>query len=69
MRVLSLALPAAFLLGCAAGPQVDAREECISQGHAPGTDAFRACVDAGGAEIATGPGSPYANADEEEGGL
>ncbi len=66
MRVLfavALSLP---LIACAAGSETDAATACAAQGHEPGTEAWRVCMDAGGAAIATGPGSPYANADEEE---
>ena len=62
---LALALP---LIGCAGNPERDAAAACTAQGHQPGTEAWRYCVDAGGAAIATGPGSPYANVDEEEDG-
>lgn len=68
MRVLviALALAAALLAGCTARTGTDAAAACAAQGHAPGTEAYRACMDAGGVPLATGPGSPYMNADEEK---
>ena len=66
MRVLLMAALALPLIGCAAAPLRDAAAACAEQGYQPGTEAWRACTEAGGAEIATGPGSPYANVDEEE---
>jgi hypothetical protein len=68
MRVVLPAVLSLSLIGCAAGPGPDASAECAAQGHQPGTEAWRACMQAGGAAIATGPGSPYANADEEDDG-
>ncbi len=68
MRVLFPAVLALSLIGCAAGPEPDAAAACAAQGHEPGTEAWRVCMQAGGAAIATGPGSPYAKADEEEEG-
>lgn len=68
MRVLFRAMLLLPLIGCAAGPEPDAAAACAAQGHQPGTEAWRVCMEAGGSEIATGPGSPYANADEEESG-
>lgn len=70
MRVVVMSLAAcAVLAGCAAGPEADVALACEAQGFRPGTEEFRVCVDADGAEIATGPGSPYANVDEDENGL
>lgn len=66
MRIALVLLPA-LLLGCAQAARVDVGAACLAQGHQPGGEAYRACVDAGGAALATGPGSPYANVDEEEG--
>ena len=66
MRVLLPAGLALSLIGCATPPSQDAAAECAAQGHGPGTEAWRVCMEAGGAAIATGPGSPYANADEED---
>lgn len=66
MRVLLPAVLTLSLFGCAAGPQSDAAADCVDQGYQPGTEVYRACVEGGGAAIATGPGSPYAMVDEEE---
>lgn len=66
MRIVLPAVLSLSLIGCAAGPAPDASADCAAQGHQPGTEAWRYCMDAGGAEIATGPGSPYANVDEED---
>jgi hypothetical protein len=66
MRVLLPIVLALPLFGCAADPERDAEAACSAQGHEPGTEAWRHCMEAGGAAIATGPGSPYANVDEEE---
>jgi hypothetical protein len=68
MRVLLPALLALPLIGCAAGPASDVEAACAAQGHQPGTEAWRYCMEADGAAIATGPGSPYAYVDEEEDG-
>ena len=68
MRVFLTMVLALPLIGCAAGPERDAAAACAAQGHQPGTEAWRHCVEADGAAIATGPGSPYANVDEEEDG-
>ena len=69
MRVLIVSTAiVALLAGCAAGPVVDPRSACAARGYAEGSEEFRACMDAGGAAIATGPGSPYANADDDENG-
>ena len=67
MRVLLPAVLALPLIGCAAtAPEPDVAAACAAQGHRPGTEAWRVCMEAGGAAIATGPGSPYANADDDE---
>jgi hypothetical protein len=66
MRVLLPAMLALPLIGCAAGPDSNVEAACAAQGHQPGTEAWRYCLEADGAAIATGPGSPYANVDEEE---
>jgi hypothetical protein len=68
MRLLLTAVLALPLIGCAAGAERDVAAACGAQGHQPGTEAWRHCVEAGGAAIATGPGSPYANVDEEDDG-
>ena len=66
MRILLLALAPAALLGCTAagtaGPDAgpDADAACQARGYAPGTEEYRVCMDARGAAVATGPGSPYA---------
>lgn len=65
--VFAVILVPGLLLGCTRPAQIDASAACVAQGHRPGTEAHWACMNAGGAQIATGPGSPYANADEEEG--
>lgn len=67
MRVALAAVLSMSLVACAAGSYTDASAECAAQGHQPGTEAWRVCMEAGGAAIATGPGSPYANADEDMG--
>ena len=64
--MLAVAVAGLGLAGCAGGPAVEADAACAAQGFAPGSDEYRACMDAGGAAIATGPGSPYWNADAEE---
>jgi hypothetical protein len=66
---LILAFCAGVLAGCGAGPEpgADFAAACVRQGHDPGTEAWRVCMEADGASIATGPGSPYANADEDMG--
>lgn len=64
--IVVTALSAGLLAGCVAGPAPGAAAACAEQGYAPGTEAYRACMDAGGAAIATGPGSPFRNADQEE---
>jgi hypothetical protein len=69
VRALFMALFAALLLGCAGAPRQDVAASCAAQGHAPGTEEHRFCVDAGGTPIATGPGSPLYNADESDGDL
>lgn len=66
MRVLMTAMLSLALAGCATGPEPNAEAQCAMQGHEPATEAWRVCMEAGGAAIATGPGSPYANADEED---
>lgn len=68
MRIALITSLSLLLFGCAASPGPDAAAECTAQGHQPGTEAWRVCMDAGGAAIATGPGSPYLNADEEDDG-
>ena len=73
MRVVLPTVLLLALIGCdvPSGPDAsapDASAECAAQGHAPGSEAWRLCMDAGGAAIATGPGSPFANVDEEEEG-
>jgi hypothetical protein len=54
-----------LLIGCAAGPGSDVTAACAAQGHPSGSDAWRVCVEGGGAAVATGPGSPYLNSDKE----
>jgi hypothetical protein len=71
MRALFTAVLALPLSGCSAwqdsaGRTPDVEAACAAQGHHPGTEAWRYCMEADGAEIATGPGSPYANVDEED---
>ncbi|HET7409214.1 MAG TPA: hypothetical protein VFJ13_03375 [Paracoccaceae bacterium] len=66
MRKLLFALAPAALMGCAAAGTADPELACRSQGHAPGTEEFRVCMDAGGAAIATGPGSPYVKSNQGE---
>lgn len=62
MRKLLFILSPLMLLGCNAPvATTDAESACRSQGYAPGTDAWEYCMEGGGAPIATGPGSPYAN--------
>ncbi len=69
MRLILTVMLALPLIGCAAaGPERDVAAECGAQGHQPATEAWRHCLEAGGAAIATGPGSPYANVDEEDDG-
>jgi hypothetical protein len=64
MRVLLPTALSLLLAGCA-GTGSDIAAECAAQGHPPGSEAWRVCADAGGAAIATGPGSPYLNSDNE----
>jgi hypothetical protein len=66
--VICVIVSAGLLAGCATGPEreADASATCARQGHYVGTDGWRACMEAGGAAVATGPGSPYANADEDD---
>lgn len=59
MRAAVSLLVLALLIGCAPEAPVDADAACSAQGYAPDTDAWQACTNAGGATIATGPGSPY----------
>ncbi len=59
MRLAVAMLVLALLLGCAEEAPVGADAACSAQGYQPGTDAWQACTNAGGATIATGPGSPY----------
>lgn len=67
MRVLvASAFIGVLLAGCTAGPVADPQSACAARGYAMGTEEYRACMDAGGVAIATGPGSPYANVDEDE---
>jgi hypothetical protein len=70
MRLGAIAAVCAGLLsGCTTGPEpgADVAAACERQGHDPGTEAWRVCIEADGAAIATGPGSPFANADEDMG--
>jgi len=66
-RMLLFMLVPLALTGCATGGPADAEATCRAQGHEPGTEAWRVCVDADGASIATGPGSPYSNRDSFDG--
>ncbi|HLS18358.1 MAG TPA: hypothetical protein VK090_00985 [Paracoccaceae bacterium] len=59
-RILLFMLAPLALMGCATEGAADAEAACRAQGYDPGTEAWRVCIDADGAPIATGPGSPYA---------
>lgn len=59
LRMLLFVLAPLALMGCAAEGVADPEAACRSQGYDPGTEAWRVCIDAGGAAIATGPGSPF----------
>lgn len=59
-RMLLFMLAPLALMGCAAEGVSDPQAACRAQGYEPGTEAWRVCIDADGAPIATGPGSPYA---------
>lgn len=58
IRILLFALAPLALIGCTDGVS-DPEAACHAQGYEPGTEAWRVCIDAGGAPIATGPGSPF----------
>lgn len=58
-RKLLIVLAPVALMGCATAGIADPEAACRAQGYEPGTEAWRVCMDADGAWIATGPGSPY----------
>ncbi len=65
-RMLAVGLTGLGLAGCAGGAAVEADAACAARGFAPGSEEYRVCVDAGGAAIATGPGSPWWNTDADD---
>lgn len=66
MRLLLAVLASAFLVGCGVGGKADPEAACRSQGYQPGEEAWDVCIGAGGAAIATGPGSAYMSEKLEE---